>query len=448
MQNENSKQQADAKSKAASPPGALGGNVLALGLVSLFTDFSSEMIYPLLPMFVAGLVRAANPHAGAEEVLAVAAVYVGIMGGLAETTSSLLKIFSGRISDSLGKRKALLAAGYGISTLARPAMALAGSAWQVVGLRVADRVGKGIRTSPRDALISDTIHPNVRGLAFSFHRVMDHTGAILGPLVGIVVLDAFLGQAIWKGTAGIAGEAEMSALRWLFAIALIPGVAAMSTIFTKVREIAPRPAERREGKFSLTGWRHLPERFWAYAGIVALFSLGNSSDLFLLLYGQKLFGYGLGAVIGLWVLLHVSKIIFSFPGGIISDKFGRRPVIVAGWTIYALVYVAMASLGGEWFGISWPEWTFWVLIAAYGSYYGMTEGVEKALVADFIPNQNRGAAYGIYHGAEGIAKLPASLMFGVFWLVIGPQTAFGIGAALAGTAVVAMAVLLSTPRRR
>jgi MFS family permease len=418
-----------------------------MGLVSLFTDFSSEMIYPLLPVFIAGLVRAARPGAGADEILAVAAVYVGTMGGLAETTASLLKIVSGRISDALGRRKALVAVGYGISTVARPAMALAGAAWQVVALRVADRVGKGVRTSPRDALISDAVDPAVHGLAFSFHRVMDHAGAILGPLVGIAVLYAFLGQVLWKGTAQVAGADEMAALRWLFAIALIPGLLAMATIFGKVREIAPKPAKRESGRGRLAGWRQLPGRFYAYVGVVALFSLGNSSDLFLLLYGQKLFGYGLGTVIALWILLHVSKIIFSFPGGMLSDKLGRRPMIVAGWSIYALVYVGMAWLGGGWLGVEAAPWAFWALIAAYGAYYGMTEGVEKALVADFTPSEHRGTAYGIYHGAEGLAKLPASLMFGVFWLVIGPQVAFGIGAGLAAAAVISLAVLLSATRR-
>jgi len=434
--------------QSASWKAAIRGNVLMMGLVSLFTDFSSEMIYPLLPVFIAGLVRAMRPQTGVEEVLAIAAVYVGTMGGLAETTASLLKIFSGRISDALGKRKALVAVGYGISTVARPAMALAGAAWQVVGLRVADRVGKGVRTSPRDALIADAVESSAHGLAFSFHRVMDHTGAILGPLVGIGVLYAFLGQVLWKGTAKVAGPEEMAALRWLFAIALLPGLAAMVTIFGKVREIAPKPADRETGTPRLSAWRRLPGRFYVYVGIVALFSLGNSSDLFLLLYGQKLFGYGLGSIIALWVLLHVSKIVFSFPGGILSDRLGRRPMIVAGWTIYALVYVAMAWLGRGADGAVGPAWPFWALIAAYGFYYGMTEGVEKAVVADFAPSAHRGTAYGIYHGAEGLAKLPASLMFGVFWLAVGPAVAFGIGAALAGAAVVLLSILLGATRTK
>jgi len=428
----------------ARPPGyswrsALRGNVLTVGLVSLFTDFSSEMIFPLLPMFIGGLVQASRPGLSVEAAGGVAAVYLGVMGGLAEATASLLKFFSGRISDRLRRRKALVAVGYGVSTVARPLMALAGAAWQVVGLRVADRVGKGIRTSPRDALISDAVGADVRGLAFSFHRVMDHTGAILGPLAGVVVLYAMLGEVLWKGSTRVATAEQMHALRWLFAVALVPGLLAMLTVFAGVREIAPPAGDGRERHLRAGALRGLSGRFYAFAGVIFLFSLGNSSDLFLLFLAQRRLGIGLLEVIGLWVALHASKIVFSFPGGVISDRLGRRGVLVAGWVVYALVYLGFAGAAAA--------WHFWALIAAYGFYHGMTEGVEKAVVADFVPSARRGTAYGVYSAADGVGKLGASLMFGVFWAVIGPKVAFGVGAALAAAAAVLLAVLLSASRQ-
>ena len=238
--------------------GAVRGNVLMMGLVSLFTDFSSEMIFPLLPVFFSGLVG-----------VKLAAIYVGVMAGFAETTSSLLKIFSGRISDRLGKRKVLVAIGYGISTIARPMMALATAGWHLVLLRVSDRVGKGIRTSPRDALISDAVGPDARGLAFSFHRVMDHAGSILGPVVGVGILYLLLGHGLWKGTTERASSEEMRALRWLFGIALIPGLLAMFTILAKVREIAPKRSDPIAPTPGHGAWRRLPGRFYAYVGVVA-----------------------------------------------------------------------------------------------------------------------------------------------------------------------------------
>ena len=410
---------------------AIRGNVLMIGLVSLFTDFSSEMIYPLLGFFFSGLTG------GVES----AAVCVGIMSGLAETTSSVLKIFSGRISDRLGKRKLLVAIGYGISALARPVMGLATTGWHVVALRVGDRVGKGIRTAPRDALLSDAVGADVRGLAFSFHRAMDHAGAILGPVVGVGILYLMLGHGLWKGTAGVATAKEMHALRWLFGIAFIPGVLAMVTILAKVKEIRPgRPGGAGKSPADRASSPKLGRRFYGFIAAVSLFSLGNSDDLFLVLYAKAIFPHwGLVHMIGLWVVLHVAKIVFSLPGGIISDKLGRGPVLIAGWITYALVYLGMAMLGAT--------WQLWVLIVLYGFYYGMTEGVEKALVADFVPSAHRGRAYGIYHGAEGLAKLPASLMFGVFWYVIGATVAFSIGAALAAAAVIWLAVLLWTTSR-
>ena len=416
--------------------GAIRGNVLMIGLVSLFTDFSSDMMYPLLPMFLSGLVPGG-----------LVAVYVGLMEGIAETTASLLKIFSGRISDRLGKRKAFVVIGYGISTVCRPLIAFAAAGWSVIALRFGDRIGKGMRTSPRDALISDSVGADARGLAFSFHRAMDHTGAILGPVAAVAILYAMLGYGLWRGSAEQATPQQMHALRWLFAIALIPGLLAMLTLIGKVREIAPRRAEPAggEARGGPSAFRRLPRRFYFFVAIVTLFALGNSTDLFLVLHGMKTFGLGPLQLIGLWVTLHVSKIIFSFPGGVLSDKLGRRPIIVAGWIVYALVYLGMAVVG--------QAWQFWALIFAYGFFYGMTEGVEKALVADFVPSEYRGTAYGIYHGAIGIAALPASLLFGLLWyylneiqLGLGPRVAFGVGAALAAVAAVLLTVLLSAGR--
>jgi MFS family permease len=415
--------------------GPFQGNVLALGLVSLFTDLSSEMMNPLLPIFLAGLVP-----------LGLAPVYVGLMEGVAETTASLLKLASGRLSDYLGRRKMLVVAGYGLSTLARPLMALAGldgPAWaggQVVGLKFLDRVGKGVRTSPRDALISDSVGPETRSLAFSFTRAMDHAGAVGGSLLAIVILFAFLGYGLWRSRTAKPTSEEITALRWVFALALIPGLLALITLTWKVREIIPKPVARASCPWQDDHGQdahatRLPTRFYAFVGIIVLFTLGNSSDMFLLLYAWEKFGLGLLAVIGLWIALHISKIVFSFPGGFLADRIGRRPMILAGWTMYALVYLGFSQ--------AQVQWQFWALFLAYGFYYGMSEGAEKALVADFVPPESRGTGYGIYNGAIGIAALPGSLLFGVFWATIGPGWAFGIGASLAGLAAILLATLLA-----
>jgi MFS family permease len=450
---------------------AVKGNVLAMGLVSFFTDFSSEMMNPLLPIYLLGLV------APGPEVAAKAAFFVGLMEGIAETTASLLKIVSGRLSDVLGKRKALVLAGYGLSSLARPAIALTAAIWQVIALKFLDRVGKGVRTSPRDALIGDSVPADVRGLAFSFHRSMDHLGAVLGPLVAITVLYALLGKALWKGSAGIPGPAEMSALRWLFAIAVIPGTAAMLWLATKVREVPAkkrpedlsqrtqrtqsgqgdleeargdgsgksdslrslRPLREESPPAAAPGvpsvWKKLPRRFYMFVAAVCLFALGNSSDLFIVTLAKVVFGMDLMQLVGLWVALHVSKIAFSIPGGMISDRLGRGPVIVTGWAVYMLVYLGLAFAS--------QAWQLWALILVYGFYYGMTEGAEKALVTDFIPSEFRSTAFGIYHGAIGIAALPASFLFGLVWLRFGRHVPFLLGAAFAGAATAVLLVLLA-----
>ena len=418
------------------PPGpsapwyqAVQGNVMMLGVVSFFTDVSSEMIYPLLPVFFTGLVPAAT-----------AALYVGLMDGIAESVSSLFKIFSGRLSDTLDQRKSIAVAGYGISTLCRPLMALATGGWHVVALRFGDRVGKGIRTPARDALISESTGSGTRGLAFSFHRAMDHAGAVTGPLLAAAILYAFLGDQLWLGHFTTATAREIQALRWLFGLALIPGLAAMLTITTRVADVAGK-GRRPTAEFkapSDAAVSRLPARFYLYLAAVTLFALGNSSDLFILFYAKTRFDLGLGPLLALWVVLHISKIVFSLPGGICSDKYGRRVVIAAGWIVYVGVYAGLA--------VASNIRVLWALIVVYGIYYGMTEGAERALVADFVPARQLGKAYGLYHGAVGLAALPASLLFGVFWMKLGPQVAFTIGASLAGAATLLLTVGLHFKR--
>lgn len=384
------------------------------------------MIYPLLPVFFTGLVSPA-----------AAAIYIGLMDGVAESTSSILKIYSGRLSDKLGVRKPLALAGYGLSSLARPLMALAAAGWHVVALRFLDRVGKGVRTSPRDALLSESVPNDVRGLAFSFHRAMDHAGAICGPLAAMLILYFTLGKnLIWQQGNGVANPEEMQALRWLFAIALLPGIAATTALWRWVKDSAGTGATGvKSADQSATS---LPKRFYLFLVAVTLFTLGNSSDLFLIFYAITRYELGLGWVLLLWVILHLSKIIFSLPGGWLSDRAGRRVAISLGWLVYVGVYVAMPYAS-----------TLWMtggLLVIYGAYYGMTEGAERALIADFVSPERRGKAYGYYHGAVGLAALPASLLFGVLWAAIGPQIAFGIGAGLAAGALVILTVSLKPKR--
>jgi len=430
-------------------PGAwrsLRGNVMAMGWVSLLTDFSSEMMNPLLPIFVAGMVG------GVE-----AALWVGLIEGIAETTASVLKLFSGRISDRLGKRKALVLWGYGLSSLVRPMMALAAGIGHVVVLKFFDRVGKGIRTAPRDALIGDSVVAQHRGLAFSVHRAMDHTGAVLGPAVAIGVFSVLnhYSERIWghevdlwshhvaPGAMGEVSPAVMDAMRWLFALAVVPGLAAMVALVWRVREIAPvaRDGDKPGGEKS-----SLPRKFYLFLVAVTLFALGNSSDMFILLLGYQYFGLGLLQIMVLWIALHVSKIVFSVPGGMLSDRWGRRPMILLGWGVYALVYLGLALTRTD------ALWSFWGLVLLYGAYYGFSEGAEKALVADFVPSRQRGTAFGLYHALVGVATLPASLLFGVFWVWAagrfgvdtGRTIAFGVGAGLAGAAMLVMAGLLAS----
>ncbi len=399
----------------------LRGNVLWVSLVSLWTDLASEMMNPLLPIFVAGLVP-----------VGAAPIVLGAMEGLAEATASVVKLVSGRLSDRLGKRKALVLWGYGLSSLARPAMALALAGWHVVGLKFIDRIGKGLRTSPRDALLADAAPSGQRALVFSFHRAMDHTGAVLGPMVALGLLYLLLGRAVWRGDAAVGDE--MDALRVVFALGLVPGLAAVLTLALGVREQAPAPAPVREVDAPAEG---LPLRFYGFVAAATTFSLGNSSDLFLLLFARERFGLGALELVLLWSALHLAKVICSLPGGALADRIGRRAAILLGWGLYALCYL----------GFAWAETLaqFAGLLAVYGLYYGLTEGALKALVTDFTAPHQRAGGFGVFHAAVGLAALPASLLFGVFWAELGSRAAFTIGAGLAGAAAL-MLMLVRPPR--
>jgi MFS family permease len=382
--------------------------VVALSLVSLFTDVSSEMIYPLIPAFLS-------------TVLGAGALTVGTIEGAAETVAAMLKLASGWWSDRLTRRKPLVVAGYLLASVARPLVALAQGATQVLGIRLVDRVGKGIRTAPRDALIADAVDPGMRGRAFGFHRAADHLGAVIGPLLAFVLLGLGLG------------------MRRVFLLASIPAAIAVAVLVFGVQEPPRVGTALREGAAknrSVPG--KLGVRFWIYLSILFLFTLGNSTDAYLLLRAADL-GVPVTMAPLLWAMLHVVKSASSTPGGALSDKLGRRPLIIVGWLLYAAVYFA--------FGAASRPWHAWALFAVYGIYFGLTEGVEKALIADIVPADRRGAAYGWYNLAIAIGALPASLLFGFIWESSGPATAFAAGAGLSLAAALALAVFLGGARR-
>lgn len=364
-------------------------NVLALSWVSFFNDVSSEIIYPLLPIFLTS-------------VLGAGVAFVGLIEGIAESTASILKLFSGWFSDKLQKRKLLAVWGYGISTTVRPLIALAISPLEVLLLRFADRVGKGVRTSARDALIAESVASEQYGIAYGFNRAMDHLGAVLGPLIATSILALFHEN-----------------LRFLFLIGCLPGIIAVGILLIYVKEQKPQLQSLTTVKLSL---KSLPPQFKLFLLATTLFTLGNSSDAFLLLKAKGA-GITLAAIPILWMILNFVKSVTSFWGGYLSDRIGRKQTIILGWMIYALVYLG--------FGLAASAYHIWLLFILYGFYFGCTEGVEKALVADFIPSEKLATVFGIYHFLIGIAAFPASLIFGMIWQWLGSQWAFGFGSMLA-----------------
>ncbi len=378
-------------------------NVKALGFVSLLNDAASEMIYPLLPIFLTS-------------VLGVGAGALGIIEGIAESTASLLKLFSGWFSDKIKKRKALIIVGYSLAALGRPIIALSRFWWQVAVIRFIDRLGKGVRTSPRDALISISTPEDIKGKAFSLHRAMDHAGAIIGPLSAIILL-----------------KCGMS-LKNLFTWALLPGIITIFIIFFFVKEKKMQAKEKNiEFKFSI-----LSKNFRGYLLVLILFTLGNSSDAFLILKAKDT-GIAISLIPLLWIVLHFVKMVTSVPGGVWSDRVGRRKVIVSGWIIYALIYLG--------FGFSYSTFHIWGLFALYGIYFGLTEGTEKAFVSDLVGKKFQGTAFGFYHLAVGIAAFPSSVIFGFIWQKFGSFAAFSYGASLAGIASILLLSLVREEKK-
>jgi MFS family permease len=385
----------------------LGRNVVALAVVSFLTDVSSEMTYPLLPLFL-------------QTVLGASATTVGAIEGAAESTAALLKLWSGWLSDRVPRRKPLVLAGYGLASAVRPLIGFAQSALQVFAVRMSDRVGKGIRTSPRDALIADSVDPSIRGRAFGFHRAGDNAGAFVGPLLAFALLR-------W-------GRID---LRHVFLWTAVPGALAVAALIFGVREGGREQKPQAPADLDLRV--PLGKRFWIFLGVLLLFTLGNSTDAFLLLRATNL---GVAPVLLpiLWALLSLVKSAASTPGGVLSDRIGRKPLLIAGWLVYAAVYFGLAHAR--------ETWHAWALFAVYGLYFGMTEGVEKALVADLAPPDRRGAAFGWYNLALGLGALPASLIFGALWDREGPATAFGFGASMALLAAVGIAIFAPARAKR
>ncbi|HLA89829.1 MAG TPA: MFS transporter [Gemmatimonadaceae bacterium] len=399
-------------------------NVKALGVVSLLTDLSSEMIYPLLPLFLT-------------TVLGAGASVIGAIEGAAESTSAFLKLASGWWSDRLPHRKPLVVVGYTLAAVARPLVGVATAAWHVLGIRLTDRAGKGIRSSPRDALLADSTHPSQRGRAYGFHRAADNFGAVIGPLVAWMLL-----------------QRQELALRSVFLWAAVPGVVGVIVLLLFVREGPHVHEPKRDegvlveavGDSVIEVAAHPPARapdglgapFWRYLAVLLVFTLGNSADAFLLLRASQL-GVAIALIPILWAAMNLVKSLSSTPGGALSDRVGRRPLIVAGWTLYAVVYVL--------FAFATAEWHVWVLFLLYGAHFGLTEGVEKALVADLVPAARRGTAFGWYNFTIGLGALPASVIFGLVWDRVSPGAAFGLGAALAGVAAVGLLALVPGKRR-
>lgn len=380
----------------------LDKNVYTLGLVSLFTDISSQMIYPLLPIFLSS-------------VLGVSTVFIGLLEGIAESAASILKVFSGWYSDRLRKRKPLIFLGYSLSTIGKPFLYLATAGWHVLAVRFIDRVGKGMRTSPRDALVADSSLPQERGKAFGIQRAMDRMGAFLGPLIAFAVLPLLNNN-----------------LRLLFLLAFFPALIAVLIIAFLLKEKAHiQDTSKQIKSLSL---KQFSRDFKKFIVIIAVFTLGNSSDAFLILRARDL-GIKVAFIPILWLMYNFVCSASSIPLGHLSDKIGRRKTTLLGFFVYGLVYLG--------FALSNTSGLIWVFMGLYGIYYGLSEGVLRAYVADLIEDKSiLATAYGVYNMVVGLCMFPASLIMGILWQQFNPAVAFIFGATMAMLSAVGLSLFV------
>lgn len=377
-----------------------------LGFVSLLTDVSSEMIHSVLPLFLVS-------------TLGASPLTIGGIEGVAEATASIFKVFSGALSDYLGKRKALVVAGYGLSTLVKPLFAIATSPAWVLIARFADRTGKGIRAAPRDALVADSTDASNRGAAYGFRQSLDTIGAFLGPLFAAALLSAFPQQ-----------------FRLIFWMALIPGILSVLLLAIGIREPRQTHHQSRRNPLQWSVLQQLGASYWWLVVTALLFNLGNSSDAFLLLRASQI-GIASAEVPLALVVMNLTYALSAYPFGRLSDRLDRVSLFTAGLGLYAIVYLGFAFVSSA--------WQIWGLFALYGVHLGMTQGVLLALVADRIPAQLRGTAFGFLNLATGVALLPASLLAGWLWQSVSPSATFLAGSVFA---LVAMLVLLVSLRSR
>jgi MFS family permease len=379
----------------------LNRNVSVAGVVSFLMDVSSEMIYPLVPLFLAN-------------VLGVNKSVIGLIEGIAESTASLLKVFSGWYSDRIGSRKWLMAAGYGISALSRPIVALAASWQQVLAFRFVDRLGKGVRTAPRDALIAESADNRSLGKAFGFHRSMDSLGAVVGPVIAFALLSVFVDD-----------------YKMVFWLSMIPATLAVLLIIFFITETALRkPIDAERPKLTL---RHFDWRFRCFVGIAILFAIGNSSDVFLILRAEQL-GVSAAMIPILYLVFTLVYSISALPAGMAADRFGKKRIILIGFILFAVVYFGVA--------VAKTQLSIWALFGLYGLFMGITEGVQKAFLATIIPSEFKATAFGIYNMGIGLALLPASIIGGLLWDYISPEATFYFGACTASLSAILFGVFI------
>jgi MFS family permease len=381
---------------------SLPSNVWIVTATSFLTDVSSDMIFNLIPLFLANVLKAGT-------------AVIGLIDGLAETTASLMKIYSGALSDRLGQRKWITVVGYALSALSKPFLYIAGAWGWVLGVRVSDRLGKGIRTAPRDALVADSIDERQRGLAFGLHRAGDTAGAFFGVAIAALI--------VWLTERG-AADLTRHTFQIAVLVSIVPAFLAVVVLAVGARETGIR----KKSTVPVLSLQGMDTRFKLFMLVLVLFTLGNSSDAFIILLGQN---RGLD-VVQILLMLMTFNLIYSIlagPLGALSDRVGRRRLIIGGWIAYGLVYLG--------FGLSHTGWQVWVLYGLYGIYYAASEGSAKALIADLVTPERRGTAYGLYNAAIGLTAFPASLIAGLLWQGafgwhgFGPSAPFLFGAALA-----------------